>query len=186
MDGKETDGTPSKFKARYKRWQFLVDSPFKISNKCCDVMKKKPFHDYMKQYKGGGVLVGTLTCESSLRKQAWLRTGCNAFNNGKGMPLSFWTEQDVLQYIINEKIQIPAVYGDIIKVGNKLTTTGEHRTGCMFCPIAVRREREPNRFQRMQLTHPKLHDYCINRLGLKELLDSVGVPYTMEDKNGWC
>ena len=76
-------------------------------------------------------------CESSICKQAWLRTGCNAFNLGKGMPLSFWTEQDVLQYILNEKIQIPAVYGDIIKVGNKLTTTGEHRTGCMFCPVGI-------------------------------------------------
>ena len=53
MDGKNSDGTPSKFKTRYKRWQFLVDSPFKISKKCCDIMKKKPFHDYMKQYKGG-------------------------------------------------------------------------------------------------------------------------------------
>lgn len=53
MNGKNSDGTPSKFKTRYKRWQFLVDSPFKISSKCCDVMKKKPFHDYMKQYKGG-------------------------------------------------------------------------------------------------------------------------------------
>lgn len=43
MNGKEKDGTLSKFKARYKRWQFLVDSPFKISNKCCDIMKKIRF-----------------------------------------------------------------------------------------------------------------------------------------------
>ena len=32
MEGKNSDGTPSKFKARYKRWQFLVDSQFKISS----------------------------------------------------------------------------------------------------------------------------------------------------------
>ena len=177
MNGRETDGTPSKFKTRYKRWQFLVDSPFKISKKCCDVMKKKPFHDYMKQRGGGGVLVGTMTCESSLRKQAWLKTGCNAFNNGKGMPLSFWTEQDVLQYILDEKIQIPAVYGDIIKVGNKLTTTGEHRTGCMFCPIGIHLEKHPNKFQRMAKTHPKIYDYCMHKLGLGELLDYAGVDY---------
>lgn len=43
MAGKEKDGTASKFKARYKRWQFLVDSPFKISEKCCNVMKKSRF-----------------------------------------------------------------------------------------------------------------------------------------------
>ena len=93
------------------------------------------------------------------------------------MPLSFWTEQDVLQYILNEKIQIPAVYGDIVRAGNKLTTTGEHRTGCMFCPTGIHLEKHPNRFQRMAKTHPKIYDYCIHELGLGELLDYVGVDY---------
>ena len=180
MAGKEKDGTPSKFKARYKRWQFLVDSPFKISEKCCNVMKKKPFHDYMKRH-GGGMLVGTMTCESRLRKQAWLKTGCNAFQLGKGMPLSFWTEEDILQYILDEKLQIPTVYGDIIKVGDKLTTTKEKRTGCMFCPIGVHLDKYPNRFQRMARTHPKIYDYCIHKLGLGEFLDYVGVDYKPHD-----
>ena len=177
MEGKNSDGTPSKFRARYKRWQFLVGSPFKISVKCCEVMKKKPFHDYMKQHGGCGMLVGTMTSESNLRKRAWLKAGCNAFNLNRGMPLSFWTEQDVLQYILDEKIQIPAVYGDIVKVGNKLVTTGEKRTGCMFCPIGIHLEKYPNRFQRMAKTHPKIYDYCIHELGLGELLDYVGVDY---------
>ena len=181
MAGNEKDGTPSKFKARYKRWQFLVDSPFKISHKCCDVMKKKPFHDYMKRH-GGGMLVGTMTCESRLRKQAWLKTGCNAFQLGKGMPLSFWTEEDILQYILDEQLQIPTVYGDIVKVGDKLITTGEKRTGCMFCPIGVHLEKYPNRFQRMAKSHPEIYDYCIHKLGLGELLDYVGVDYRPHDE----
>lgn len=176
MDGKEKDGTPSKFKARYKRWQFLVDSPFKISDKCCDVMKKKPFHDYMKRH-GGGMLVGTMTCESSLRKQAWFKTGCNAFKLDKGMPLSFWTEEDILQYILDEELQIPTVYGDIVKVGDKLITTGEKRTGCMFCPIGAHLDKFPNKFQRMAKNHPKIYDYCIHKLGLGEFFDYAGVDY---------
>ena len=180
MAGKEKDGTPSKFKARYKRWQFLVDSPFKISHKCCDVMKKKPFHDYMKRH-GGGMLVGTMTCESRLRKQAWLKTGCNAFQLGKGMPLSFWTEEDILQYILDEQLQIPTVYGDIVKVSDKLITTGEKRTGCMFCPIGVHLEKYPNRFQRMAKSHPEIYDYCIHKLGLGEFLDYVGVDYKLHN-----
>lgn len=181
IEGKNSDGTPSWFLERYKRWGFLIESPFKISKKCCDVMKKKPFHDYMKQ-RGGSVLVGTMTSESSLRKRAWLQTGCNAFNLGKGMPLSFWTEQDILQYILDKNIQIPAVYGDIVKVGNKLTTTGEHRTGCMFCPIGIHLEKHPNRFQRMAKTHPKIYNYCIHKLGLGELLDYVGVDYKLHEE----
>lgn len=182
MEGKNSDGTPSWFSERYKRWSFLIDTPFKISSKCCDVMKKKPFHDYMKQHGGCGMLVGTMTSESNLRKRAWLQTGCNAFSLGRGMPLSFWTEQDVLQYILDENIQIPAVYGDIVKVGNKLVLTGEKRTGCMFCPIGVHLEKHPNRFQRMAKTHPKIYDYCIHKLGLGELLDYVGVDYKPHDE----
>lgn len=176
MEGKNSDGTPSWFAKRYKRWSFLIDAPFKISGKCCDVMKKKPFHDYMKQ-RGGGVLVGTMTCESSIRKQSWLKTGCNAFNLDRGMPLSFWTEQDIIQYIKDNNLAIPSVYGDIVETKGKLKLTGVNRTGCMFCPIGVHLEKYPNRFQRMAVTHPKIYDYCINQLGLGELLDYVGVDY---------
>ena len=176
MNGCEKDGTPSKFKARFKKWKFLVDSPFKINDKCCNVMKKQPFHDYQRSH-GCGMLVGTMADESALRKQGWLRTGCNSFQNGKGSPLSFWTGQDVLQYIVDHSLAIPSVYGDVVKVGGKWTTTGADRTGCMFCPIGVHLEKHPNRFQRMAVTHPKIYDYCINQLGLGELFDYVGVDY---------
>lgn len=30
-------------------WKFLLDAPFDTSEKCCDVMKKKPFKDYHKE-----------------------------------------------------------------------------------------------------------------------------------------
>lgn len=32
----------------------------------------------------------------------------------------------------------------------------------------------------MYYTHPKQWDYCINRLGLKEVLDYIHVPYEPE------
>ena len=91
--------------------------------------------------------------------------------------MSFWTEQDILQYIKDNNIAIPSVYGDIVEAKGKLKTTGVDRTGCMFCPIGVHLEKHPNRFQRMKVTHPKIYDYCINQLGLGELLDYVGVDY---------
>jgi len=43
--------------------------------------------------------------------------------------------------------------------------------------FGVHMEKEPNRFQRMAKTHPKLHNYCINNLGLKEVLEYIGVKY---------
>ena len=38
-------------------------------------------------------------------------------------------------------------------------------------------EKEPNRFQRLKVTHPKLHNYCINKLGMGEVLDYINVKY---------
>lgn len=62
-------------------------------------------------------------------------------------------------------------------VERKLYTTGCDRTGCMFCMFGVHLEKEPNRFQRMKITHPKQYDYCINKLGCGAVLDYIGVKY---------
>ncbi len=62
-------------------------------------------------------------------------------------------------------------------IGGGLTTTGCKRTGCMFCMFGVHLEKQPNRFQQMYKTHPKQWDYCINKLGLKQVLDYIHVPY---------
>lgn len=32
-----------------KKWRFLIDAPFEVSNKCCDVMKKSPFHKFERE-----------------------------------------------------------------------------------------------------------------------------------------
>jgi len=58
-----------------------------------------------------------------------------------------------------------------------LETTGCTRTGCMFCMFGCHLEKEPNRFQRMKITHPKQYEYCMNQLGLKEVLEYINVPY---------
>lgn len=98
------------------------------------------------------------------------------------MPLSFWTQQDVLQYILDNDLKIPSVYGDIARdKRGALITTKRDRTGCMFCPIGVHHDKGTNRYQLMAKTHPKIYDYCINQLGLKDLLDYIGVDYMIRD-----
>ena len=64
-------------------------------------MKKQPLHAY--QSKNGFMpFLAMLAEESRVRKQAWVRHGCNAFDSKHptSNPLSFWTEQDVLKYIV--------------------------------------------------------------------------------------
>lgn len=116
LEGVNADGFPCPFKERFIKWQYLLNAPFKISDKCCGVMKKKPMKKYQKEH-GCAIILGTMAAESALRKQAWLRTGCNAFHNLKSSPLSFWTEQDMLTYIKDNDIKIPSVYGEIVEDG---------------------------------------------------------------------
>lgn len=179
LNGNNADGTPNKFKQRFKKFVYLLDAPCKISNKCCGIMKEQPLDRYRKQ-TGKKAIIGTMASESTRRKQAWMKVGCNAFDkrNPTSQPMSFWTEQDVLRYLKEFNIPYASIYGEIV-IDNKgnYQTTGEKRTGCMFCPVGIHLEKEPNKFQRMKITHPKLYDYCINKLNLKELLDFIGVKY---------
>ena len=82
-------------------------------------------------------IVGTTTEESMLRKQGWLRTGCNAYNNNKSQPLSFWKEQDILRYIKENNLKIASIYGDIISVDDN---GGEY-----YKPHVVKQIQDENR-----------------------------------------
>jgi len=212
---KQKNGEISQF--NIPKWRFLADAPFGISNKCCDVMKKKPMKQYAKT-TGRVPIIGTMASEGTNRYMAWLKTGCNAFesNDPKSQPLSFWTEQDVFHYIKEYNVPYASVYGDIVidekvdgenilegqinlidylgdyQEGDRLTTTGCDRTGCIFCMFGCHIEKEPNRFQRLKETHPRQYEYCINGgeyseegkwqpskegLGLGKVLDYIGVKY---------
>ncbi len=147
-------------------------------------MKKNPAKEYGKK-TGKKAIIGTRADESQQRVATWLKQGCNAFDNKNPIsnPISFWTEQDILQYLKQFNIPYASIYGDIVENEHgKLMTTGASRTGCMFCMFGVHLEKEPNRFQRMKITHPKIYDYCMRPieeggLGLSKVLDYIGVKY---------
>ena len=177
FDGLDGQGNHSKYYAtRYPKWKFLIDSPFKISNYCCDIIKKKPIKKYIKETHTYPI-IATLAEESEARKNAWLKTGCNYFDRSRteriSKPLSFWKTQDILQYIKENNVSIMPLYGEIAEhEDGTLYTTGINRTGCVWCPIGVHLEPESNnRFTKLKQTHPKLYNYCMNQLGLKEFLD---------------
>ena len=84
----------------------LLVSDFNLSSICCDIMKKKPAKLYTKQ-TGKKPIVATMACESKLRENVWLNNGCNAFDakSPQSSPMSFWTEQDVLELSIYADIK---------------------------------------------------------------------------------
>ena len=171
-EGIRSDGVKVKTGKIPDKWLFLLDAPFKISNYCCDVMKKKPAHSYEKT-SHQKPFIGTMASESEARKKSWFKYGCNAFEkkNPSSQPLSFWRERDILQYIKENNLKIADIYGDVIYEEDDYYTTGADRTGCTFCLFGI--AKDPERFLRLKEVEPKKYDYvmrggCFNEQRLWE------------------
>lgn len=157
------------------KYKYLLDAPFELNDRCCDIMKKKPFKEFNK-VSGKSAYVGTMADESQLRETSWIRYGCNSFKSGKekSMPLSVWTEKDIWEYIKRFDLKIAKPY-----------SMGYQRTGCVFCAFGAHLEGKgstpaPNRFQMLAITHPNLYEYMMKPkekggLGFKEPLEYVEI-----------
>jgi 3'-phosphoadenosine 5'-phosphosulfate sulfotransferase (PAPS reductase)/FAD synthetase len=97
-----------------------------------------------------------------------MKYGCNSFDGALPVskPLSIWLDDNIWEYINETGIPYSPIYA-----------RGYTRTGCMFCMFGVHAEESPNRFERMKITHPSQYRYCIEKLGLGEVLDYIGVTY---------
>lgn len=147
------------------KWKFLLDAPFKISDKCCKYLKIDPFKKFEKT-TGLKPLLGNTFGESDKRNITYYTKGCNIHTKREIIkPLSFWTPENVLEYIKKNRIRI----SDIYKMGYE-------RTGCSFCMFGCHMD-NPNKFQLMKNTHPSLYRYCIEELKIGEVLTYCGIPY---------
>ena len=143
------------------KWRYLLDAPFKIDYRCCEVMKKRPAYAYGKQ-TGRVPIIGTMAGDSKIRLQVYSREGCNSFdsNHPASKPMSFWSRDDVKQYLSDNRLPYCSVYD-----------MGYDHTGCIFCLFGLHMEKGENRFDLLKRTHPKLYDYCMNQLDLKTVLE---------------
>ena len=194
-------------KSKYNKTKYapLLFTDFKISHMCCNVMKKKPAHEYSK-ITGKMPMTAQMAEESQLREQQWLRNGCNGFDMKSPIsnPMSFWTEQDVLQYIKQNNLPISKVYGEVVVKDDggyqygatlcdcgKLCTTGAKRTGCIFCMYSAHCKGD-ERFLLLKKNHPRQYEYCMgggaydtdgfwkptkDGLGMKHVIDELNKIY---------
>jgi len=170
----------------YSSYSYLLNAPFNISDMCCNVMKKLPVKKYEKSNNRVGI-TAQMADESKARLTEWLKNGCNAFEKKRPIsnPMSFWTENDVLQYIHENNLPIAEAYGEVVRDWDKeglvegqidfyeslaeiipgyelpytYKTTGCKRTGCVFCAFAITQDKE--RFTRLSEQEPKLCDYVM-------------------------
>ena len=153
----------------YRRYAYLLDAPFKISGKCCDILKKAPTRAYHRE-TGRCPIIGTRAGESRLRTQTFNEKGENRYDSRipTSNPLSIWTEEDVWNYIRMRNLDYPDVYD-----------RGWKGTGCIFCCFGI--TQDPERFLRLKASHPQLWAYCMKPmdeggLGMRDVLDFMHIP----------
>lgn len=139
----------SETKYGYKKYNWMVDAPFKVSERCCDIMKKKPAMEYNKR-TGRFAIIGTRVEESTIREETYLTKGDIHESHGVPIctPLAIWTEKDIKEYIKMNKIRLSDLY-----------YMGYERSGCMFCMFGIMGDR--NRFLKLKATHPKIWENCM-------------------------
>lgn len=164
LTGIKSNGTFSPRSMISHCWQFLCDAPFQVSHKCCNVLKKKPLD-------GGHAdrfpFVGTRVAEADQREVTYYTYGCNGYDmkHPRSTPIAFWLDNDIWDYVREFNVPYSRIYD-----------MGYTRTGCFACMFGIPYEEEPNRFQRMQVTHPQLWRAC-EKWGIPEVLDYIGVSY---------
>lgn len=141
-----------------------------ISDLCCEKLKKSPLKRVAKHMQMQCSIIGTLAEESQIRKRDWITYGSNIFFQKKDnqcRPLSFWTNQDIWDYIKLCNLPVSDLYSQ-----------GYQRNGCMYCGFGLCSERRKfgiNRFERLAQTHPKQYEYMISRWA--SLFKECGIPY---------
>lgn len=148
-----------------KKHHYLLRAPFESTNKCCDILKKKPFRDYEKK-TNRKPFVGILgKGESDLRLKMMKENHCNLYDSKHliSYPLSSWGKQDVWDFVDYTGLKYCKVYD-----------MGEKSTGCTFCMFGI--EHDKDRFIRLKKTAPKQWDFFINKLGGREVLEFLNIP----------
>jgi 3'-phosphoadenosine 5'-phosphosulfate sulfotransferase (PAPS reductase)/FAD synthetase len=153
------------------KWQFLAKAPFELSGKCCDHLKKNPGKKFEKE-TGLHPFVGTMAEESNLRRVNYLTHGCNNYDATRPVskPISIWTEKNIWEYLRSKNIPYSKIYD-----------MGYERTGCSWCLMGLHMEKGENRLQKLKKTHPKLWNYAINKMGLREPLEYIGINFGEEE-----
>lgn len=159
-----------------EKWKYLIEADFKISNKCCDILKKAPIKKYEKETRRKPI-VGTMAHESVLRQRQYLKEGCNSFENSNSIskPIGFWVENDIYEYIQQNNLRISECY----------TKFKMKRTGCYGCLFGCHLEERTgnNRIVELMDSHPHLYKYLMENLNYKHIMKILGLrTYKLEQQ----
>ena len=83
------------------QWKYLIDAPFKVSNKCCQIMKKNPAKRFNKS-SGRIPIIGTMACGYIMAVMLSIKGNLAANRLAFGQKMMFWNIYTVLMYHIHQ------------------------------------------------------------------------------------
>lgn len=167
--------------------------PFKVSSKCCEIMKERPCDIWAKDNNSKPFL-GLMASEGGRRQEALEEHGCNYFGKTtiRSAPFAPFLRNDLLQLALDLEVPIPEIYGRIERDPNgNLRTTGAQRTGCEMCGFGIHMEKRPHRFDKLYDRNPKAWDYWMNKCCTDEngnkygwglVLDYIGIGWRQQGR----
>ncbi len=171
INGIKQNGEFTPFGQIPARWLPLLKAPFNISELCCNYLKKRPFHIYEKETMRRGI-TGVMAGDSRTRRTSFLKHGFgNICHAHPCAPLSHWLEKDIWEYLGAQGLEYSKVYD----------LPGVDRTGCVFCMFGIMRDQD--RFLNLEKTHPRLHRYSMEVLGLREVLEFLRLEWTNKNQS---
>ena len=166
-------------------------APFKVSDKCCEVMKEAPSRRYQEEHNIWPFL-GLMQIEGGQRRFSLRKHGCNYVGKGvaRSCPFNYLSRQDLLTLALDLKAPVPEIYGEIVRdPDGKLRTTKAQRTGCNMCGFGIHLESRPHRFDRLKERNPKYWHFlmyeCVTdengeKYGWGRVLDYLGIEWENE------
>lgn len=132
--------------------RYLKANNIMVSNKCCDVSKKKPIHKFCKENAIDLNVTGERRAEGGQRATAHKSCFHETHEGAKFMPLFWWSDMVKAVFKKAEKIR----YSDCYEV------YGMKRTGCCGCPYGKNTGEE---LRIMQKYEPNLYNACMRVFG---------------------
>lgn len=167
-------------------------APFKVSDRCCEIMKEAPSRRYQDEHNIYPFL-GLMQIEGGQRRFSLRKYGCNYVGKGtaRSCPFNYFSRQDLLTLALDLKTPIPEIYGEIKRgPDGRLRTTKAQRTGCNMCGFGIHLESRPHRFDRLRERNEKYWHFlmyeCVKdesgTYGWGRVLDYLGIEW--ENKPG--
>lgn len=162
-------------------------APFKVSDRCCSVMKEIPSIRYQKEHDIYPFL-GLMQIEGGQRRFSLRKYGCNYVGKDtvRSCPFNYFSRQDLLTLALDLHAPVPEIYGEIKRdADGKLRTTKAQRTGCNMCGFGIHLESRPHRFDRLRERNPKYWHFlmyeCVTdesgTYGWGRVLDYLGIEW---------